>query len=130
MEQEEYKRMEISTKNMHIDFQSPKEMVEVVSTKTKLKTRKIPITNGKNFYEQFQYTDNTGNMFPYIVHPRISSELNLEEKVKYHRHTMPLYNVECKEPCPECGSIVDIKDEIHSETLCPTCGYVHHQITP
>lgn len=101
---------------------------KIISSKTKRKIRYMSISKTNSFFEQFQYTNNIENMFPHIISPRISSELNLKEKARYHGRTMALYHINRRISC-ECGCMVDIMDEIHGEVLCPCCGLVHYQVS-
>jgi hypothetical protein len=101
--------MELITENMHIEFQSSEPEIEIVSTKTKLKKYKVPMSDPTSFNEQFQFKDNVKSIFSYTIQLRVSSELDLKKKAIYHRHTIPLYHIKSIKPC-ECGSMVNIVD--------------------
>jgi hypothetical protein len=116
-----------SSERNKIVFQSSETMIKIISKKTRIKTREIPITNGKTFYKQFQYKDNTGNAFPYIIYPRMYYISNLAEEAMYHGDSIPLVHIEAAKPC-ECGSTVNSYDETRDELFCPTCGLVEDQI--
>ncbi len=110
--------------NHEIRVSKPKFMKNVkITTKDGLQYR--PLDN--SFLNYFEYVNRTGNTFPYITKPRICIK-QVRGKAELNKHKYGLLQVELKDPCPECGSMIDIRDEIRGEIVCPNCGWVRGQM--
>jgi hypothetical protein len=86
------------------------------------------VPHDNSFFTYFNYIDNTGNTFLYKKHPRIDSmHLNGVRGV-FNGHKYAVFHIETINRCDECGSLVNVEDEIRGEAVCPTCGLVQYQI--
>lgn len=102
-----------------------KKFIKKVKITTKFGTHYKKLDN--SILDFFEYTNKTGNTFPYITNPRICIK-QVKGKAELNKHKYGRLQIVIKKPCPECGSMVDIRDEIRGEIVCPKCGWVRSQM--
>lgn len=64
----------------------------------------------------------------HILQSPESTSKQVKGKAELNKHKYSRLQIEIKDPCPECGSMIDVKDEIRGEIVCPKCGWVRGQL--